>query len=105
MKKIICVFFIVSVAIMNIVFTVYNNNKVVNLVSLKSEAFANNDETSSGALGPLRTWGCAVTEKVIVGHDASGNPIITEVMREGEMGTCDGQSGGCSPFSCTRYYW
>ena len=104
-KKVICVFLIVSVAIVNIVFTVCNSNKIVNLVSLKSEAFANNDETSGGELGPLQKWACGVTEKVIIGHDDKGNPIFNVVVHDGEKGECAGRTGSCSPYPCTRLYW
>lgn len=104
MKKIIFVLFVVSVAVVNIVFTVCNSNTIVNLVSLKSEAFASNDETSGGQRGPLRKWACGIPEKVIVGHDSQGNPIFTEIVHNGEMGTCVGTSGSCSPYSCTRLY-
>lgn len=104
MKKVIFIFFIASVAIINIIFTVDNSNKIVDLVSLKSEAFANNDEFSGGARGPLQKWACGIKEKVIVGHDSQGNPIFTEVVHSGEMGSCAGTSGSCSPYTCTKLY-
>ena len=58
MRKIIYVLVVVSIAIVNTVFTIRNSDEIVDLVSLKSEAFANNDEISGGALGPLHKFGC-----------------------------------------------
>lgn len=57
MRKIIYVLVVVSIAIVNTVFTIRNSDEIVDLVSLKSEAFANNDEISGGALGPLHKFG------------------------------------------------
>lgn len=104
MEKRICVFLVVLVAIVNIAFNICNSNEIVDLVSLKSEAFANNDEISGGARGPLYKYGCGVAEKVIVAHDGNGDPIFGTVMREGETGECAGRDGSCSPYSCTRLY-
>ena len=59
------------------------------MVSLKSEAFANNDEISGGALGPLHKFGCGIPEKVIVAYDSDNNPIFAEIIREGELGECE----------------
>ena len=88
MRKIIYVLVVVSIAIVNTVFTIRNSDEIVDLVSLKSEAFANNDEISGGALGPLHKFGCGIPEKVIVAYDSDNNPIFAEIIREGELGEC-----------------
>ena len=102
MRKIIYVLVVVSIAIVNTVFTIRNSDEIVDLVSLKSEAFANNDEISGGALGPLHKFGCGIPEKVIVAYDSDNNPIFAEIIREGELGECEGKPGSCSPYPCTR---
>ena len=102
MRKIIYVLVVVSIAIVNTVFTIRNSDEIVDLVSLKSEAFANNDEISGGALGPLHKFGCGIPEKVIVAYDSDNNPIFAEIIREGELGECEGETGSCSPYPCTR---
>ena len=102
MRKIIYVLVVVSIAIVNTVFTIRNSDEIVDLVSLKSEAFANNDEISGGALGPLQKFGCGIPEKVIVAYDSDNNPIFAEIIREGELGECEGKTGSCSPYPCTR---
>ena len=99
MRKIIYVLVVVSIAIVNTVFTIRNSDE---MVSLKSEAFANNDEISGGALGPLHKFGCGIPEKVIVAYDSDNNPIFAEIIREGELGECEGKTGSCSPYPCTR---
>ena len=102
MRKIIYVLVVVSIAIVNTVFTIRNSDEIVDLVSLKSEAFANNDEISGGALGPLHKFGCGIPEKVIVAYDSDNNPIFAEIIREGELGECAVKTGSCSPYPCTR---
>lgn len=102
MKKIICVSVVVSIAIVNTILTVCNSNEIIDLVSLKSEAFASDEENSGGLRGPLVKFGCGIPEKVIVGYDSEGNPITSEVIREGELGDCVGKTGSCSPYPCTR---
>ena len=102
MRKIIYVLVVVSIAIVNTVFTIRNSDEIVDLVSLKSEAFANNDEISGGALGPLHKFGCGIPEKVIVAYDSDNNPIFAEIIREGELGECEGKTGSYSPYPCTR---
>ena len=41
-------------------------------------------------------------EKVIVAYDSDNNPIFAEIIREGELGECEGKTGSCSPYPCTR---
>ena len=53
MRKIIYVLVVVSIAIVNTVFTIRNSDEIVDLVSLKSEAFANNDEISGEGYSSL----------------------------------------------------
>lgn len=102
MRKIIYVLVVVSIAIVNTVFTIRNSDEIVDLVSLKSEAFANNDEISGGALGPLHKFGCGIPEKVIVAYDSDNNPIFAEIIREGELGECEGKTGSCSPYKLSK---
>lgn len=83
MRKIIYVLVVVSIAIVNTVFTIRNSDEIVDLVSLKSEAFANNDEISGGALGPLHKFGCGIPEKVIVAYDSDNNPILLRLFVKG----------------------
>ena len=40
--------------------------------------------------------------KVIVAYDSDNNPIFAEIIREGELGECEGKTGSCSPYPCTR---
>ena len=71
MRKIIYVLVVVSIAIVNTVFT-------------------------------IRKFGCGIPEKVIVAYDSDNNPIFAEIIREGELGECEGKTGSCSPYPCTR---
>lgn len=102
MKKILCVLFVVFVTFVNLFFTVRSNNEIVALISLQSEAFAGYDENSGGTKGILRRYACGIPEKVIVGYDHNGNAVFTETIREGELGSCEGYVGHCSPYPCTR---
>lgn len=52
-------------------------------------------------MGPLHKFGCGIPEKVIVAYDSDNNPIFAEIIREGELGECEGKTGSCSPYPCT----
>lgn len=92
----------ILVVVINITLSINNENEIADLLFLKIEALANDEEESSGELGPLQSYGCAIEENVIVGHDDNGNPIFQHVSYSGELGRCMGYSGRCSSYSCTK---
>lgn len=102
MKKVLIVI-VAFIAVVNVILNLYNRNEILDLSSLKIEAFANS-ESSGSNMGPLYQYGCVVVEKTIMGHDADGQPIIQETPYPGESGDCAGVMGDCTPYECTRYY-
>lgn len=98
------IFLLLLIVAINIGFSICGEMKFSDLELLKLEALANPEIDAGGGRGPLRSYGCVIIVNEIAGHHDDGSSVIIPVAYPGEQGNCEGITGSCYPYSCTKIY-